>query len=92
VVICPFVRAQDACETLEFGTVYSLLYGSTTLGAESVQLEGYFLSKQRRNLVDGILFPSCCLFGLVLAVSKYECSTVSSSIPRIFIWTRVEYL
>jgi hypothetical protein len=75
-----------------FGAGLLVFHESATLDAESVQLEGYFLSKQRRNRIDGILFPSSHLFSLVLAVSKYECSAASLTIPRNFIWTRVEYL
>ena len=52
VVVCPFVCAQDACEVLEFSAGLLVLHEGVTLGAEGVQLGGYFLGEQGHNLVD----------------------------------------
>ena len=52
VVVCPFVRVQDACEVLEFSAGLLVLHEGATLGIEGVQLGGYFLGKQGHKLVD----------------------------------------
>jgi hypothetical protein len=66
---------------LSLTQAFRYCWKSATLGAGSVQLGGYLLVKQRREFVDGIRFLSSRLFSLDLAV-----------IPRIFFWTRVEYV
>jgi hypothetical protein len=91
-VLCLFVRAQDAREVFESSASLLGLHESATLGAESVQLGGYFLGKERRNLIDGILFLSGRLFlALSLRSPNMRPRWLLQSY-REFPWTRVVYL
>jgi len=76
----------------EFGAGLLVLHEGATLHAEGVQLGGYFLGEQGRNLSTRISFFPMVFFWPVLAFFEHSCPSGFFDHTENFFWTHVEYL